>query len=76
MLSGEQQIVYLEEMVVVEEGSVVLQLPLLGLVHLALPLLLQLGHTLEETQRETSQYVGVRGRRGQRSFWWKPLGPL
>ena len=40
--------VYLEEVVVVEEGSVVLQLALLRLLHLVLPLLLQLSHTLEE----------------------------
>lgn len=46
---------YLKKVVVVEERSVVLQLSLMGLLHLILPLLLQFCDTLEATQEVIRQ---------------------
>lgn len=42
---------YLKEVVVMEERSVILQLPLLSLFHLVLPLLFQFCYALKAAQR-------------------------
>lgn len=43
------QSIYLEKMVVMKERGIVLQLPLMRLIHLILPLLFQFGNTLAIT---------------------------
>lgn len=48
---------YLKKVVVVEERSVVLQLSLMGLLHLILPLLFQFCDTLKATQEVIRQTV-------------------
>lgn len=44
------QSIYLKKMVVMKEGCIVLQLPLMGLIHLILPLLFQFCNTLAITE--------------------------
>lgn len=41
---------HLIEVIIIKEWDIVLQLPMHGVIHLVLPFLLQLGHTLMETQ--------------------------
>lgn len=61
---------YLKEVVVVKERSVVLQLPLLGLLYLILPLLFQFCNTLKAT-REI-----IRHRAKRTLFISVPVGSL
>lgn len=44
---------YLVEVIIVKERDVVLQLPMHGVIHLILPFLLQLSHTLIKRQKIT-----------------------
>lgn len=44
------QSIYLKKMVVMKERCIVLQLPLMGLIHLILPLLFQFCNTLAITE--------------------------